>query len=58
MESATIVANTVIKLRSIGVLAVRHYAPTEDHHTSKLPQGHRSPQNANIKLNFLLGRVP
>ena len=43
MGSATTMANRGIKLQSVGV-AVRYHAPTEDHHTSRPLQGHRSPK--------------
>ena len=49
--SATTVANRVVKLQGVG-MAVRHYTPAEDHHTSRLLQGKGSPKKANIKFNL------
>ena len=46
--SATTVANRGIKLQSIGV-AVRYHTPTEDHHTSRPIQGHKSPKKKKKK---------
>ena len=56
MGSATTVANRDIKLQSIGV-AVKHHAPTNDSHTSRLTQDHRSHKKINKKTNFSLCRV-
>ena len=49
-------ANRVIKLQSVGV-AVKHYTPTKDHHTSRILQGNRSPKKANKKYNFRISKV-
>ena len=53
MESATTVANRGTKLQSVGV-AVRHHAPTDDNHTSRLPQDHRSPKKIKVKKLILV----
>ena len=55
--SATTVANRDTKLQSVGV-AVKHHAPTDDSHTNRLPQDHRSHKKINKKVNFSLCRVP
>ena len=55
--SATPVANRDPKLQSVGVV-VKHHAPTEDSHTSRLPQEYKSPKKINKKVNFSLCRVP
>ena len=57
MGSATTVANKDTKLQSVGV-AVKHHAPTDDSHTNRLPQDHRSPKKTSKKLNFSLCKVP
>ena len=56
MGSATTVVNRVTKLQSLGV-TVRQHAPTEDSHTSRPIQDHRSPKKKNKKDNFNLYRV-
>ena len=57
MGSATTVANRDIKLQSV-VVAVKHYAPTDDSHTNRLFQNHRSHKKINKKVNFSLDRAP
>ena len=50
-------ANRDTKLQSVGV-AVKHHAPTNNSHTTRLPQDHRSPKKISKKINFSLCRVP
>ena len=57
MGSATTVANRDTKLKSIRV-AVKHHTPTNDSHTSRLPQDHRSSKKISKKVNFSPCRVP
>ena len=54
--SATTAANGDTKLQSVGVVA-KYHAPTDDSHTSRLPQDHRSPKKISKKDNFSLCRV-
>ena len=54
---AKTVANRDTKLQSVGVV-VKHHTPTDDNHTNRLPQDHRSPKKINKKLNFNLCRFP
>ena len=56
MGSATTVTNRDIKQQIVGVV-VKHHAPTNDRHTSRLPKDHRSPKKINKKVNFSLCRV-
>ena len=56
MGSATTVANRDTKLQSVGVV-VKHHAPTNDSHTSRLPQDYRSHKKINKKVNFSLCKV-
>ena len=54
--SAATLANRFIKLQIVGVV-VRHHTLTEDHHTSRLLQGNRSPKKAKKKFNFRIYKV-
>ena len=44
--SATTVANRDTKLQSVA-MAVKYHAPTDDSHTSRLPQDHKSHKKIN-----------